>query len=454
MTLGQQQHQKQAMALGQEQLQGLAMLMKSLPELRAEVYAELERNPVIESVSNPLETPLSEVERRSRETDEPEPDYPEEDRYSSVEQASRSADEDYLERRQAFFDNQVSEETLQQHLVNQLPLSPIPAEDHPLAEVLIGDLDANGYYKGSLPDVAMVFQKSVAEVETLLAQIREFDPPGCGARDLRECYLAQTDAIDDVVMRERVRKLLVDRFDSLAAECAADPQLVAALKLMNGTPGRIFPNEKDRVEYVNPEITAAKRGEKWVPLMDERSVPEFRFSKQYLRILNDPNATAEAKAFVQEKLAAAKALKASIENRRSTISTVAEVIFERQQDFFEQGFKALKPMTEASVAEELGVADTTVSRAVRDKYVATPKGTIELRRFFTTAVKNAAGDEISQEAVLTALKALIDREDPHAPLSDEKLSSELKRSGHAVARRTIAKYRDKLGIPPASKRKT
>ena len=451
--------QRQVQTLAPHMMQGIRLLAKSLPELRAEIAAEMERNPAIEDVDHPLETSLSEVERR-RDEDSPEPDYPEDDF-----EPGRNFDEEAAERRQSFFDSQVKVETLQEHLLSQLPLSDIPREDWPVVETLVGDLDASGYYKGSVADAMMAFGKSEAEIAALLAKVMEFDPPGCGARTVRECLLAQMDSLYDSPYEDDVRKIVENHLGDLEAgrigtvEKAlglTHAQLAAALKelrTLDGRPGRQYPSERERVEYVNPEVHAVKRDGRWIALTDERSLPEIRLSSAFRRMLEDPAQSAETKAYVRERIAAAEAFREAVAHRQQTVQSIAQTIFDRQQDFFEHGFGALKPLTELEVAEAVGVHGTTVSRTVRDKYAETPQGTVELRRFFVTGVKTAGGEVLSQDAVLEKLREIVDGEKASAPLSDEKIAAALKEAGYPVARRTVAKYRDRLGLPGASARK-
>ena len=459
MPLSLDQRQRQSQTISPRQLMQVKMLARSLPELRAAIIAEMATNPAIEDFDHPLETPLSEVERRSEEGVEP--DYPEEDF-----EPGRNYDEEAAERRQAFFDNQVKEETLQEHLVAQLPLSDIPKDDWPMAEVLIGDLDDKGYYKGSVADVAMAYERPESDVVATLALIRELDPPGCGARDVRECLLAQLGAIADKSLRDVVRRIVDGHLEDSAAgrlgevakslgvgdeRCRA---ALAALRTLDARPGRQYPSERERVEYVNPEIHAVRRNGRWVAETDARSLPEIRLSPRFVGLLKDPNQSAETKAYVNERIEAAKAFIETIARRQKTVASIANYIFDRQQDFFTGGLAALKPLTEPEVAKAVGVHGTTVSRTVRDKYASTPKGTVELRRFFATGVKTGAGGMVSQDAVLAALREVIGEEDAEKPLSDEKISERLKAKGFTVARRTVAKYRDKLGIPGASERGT
>ena len=459
LDLGQSLRQKQTLSVSPQQLQGLKLLAKSLPELRAEIFAEMARNPAIEDVERPLETSLDAIEDRNGES-AAEPDYPDEE---SLE--VRNFDEEAAERRQAFFDSQVKEETLQEHLLAQLPTSDVPEADWPLAEVLVGDLDDNGYYKGSIPDTAMSFGRSEAEIAEVLAKVRELDPPGCGARDIRECLLAQVDDIPDAAVRVRVRRIVGSHLGDLAAGrddlirrslgigAGEYEAAVAALRSLDGRPGQRFPNERDRVEYVNPEIHAVKRDGWWIAVTDSRSLPEIKLSKSFTRMLEDPAQTADTKAYVKERIAAAKAFRETVARRQETVASIAQAIFDRQQEFFEGGFRALKPLTELEIADKVGVHGTTVSRTVRNKYAATPQGTVELRQLFATSVKTAAGIEISQRAALDALRAIVDGEDSAAPLSDEKIAERMKAAGIPVARRTVAKYRGLLGIGGVQERR-
>lgn len=451
---------RQTQTLAPHMMQGLKLLAKSLPELRAEISAEMSRNPAIEDVDHPLETVLSEVSRRDNEENR-EPDYPEDDF-----EPNRNYDEEAAERRQHFFDSQIKTETLQEHLLAQLPLSDIPRTDWPLVETLVGDLDDAGYYKGSLPDAEMVFGKTEAEITAILAKIMEFDPPGCGARTVKECLLAQMDSLEDSPYEDDVRAIIEHHLGDLEAGRLAETgkalglteaQLASALKelrSLDGRPGRQYASERERVEYVNPEVHAIKRDGHWFAVTDERSLPDIKLSPSFARLLQDPAQTAETKTYVKERIAAAQAFKEAVFHRQKTVQSIAQAIFDRQQDFFEHGFKALKPLTEVEIAKTVGVHGTTVSRTVRDKYAATPKGTIELRRFFVTGVKTSGGATISQDAVMDALRDIVAAEDKTAPLSDERIAEALKEKGYPVARRTVAKYRDRLGIEGASARKS
>ena len=182
-------------------------------------------------------------------------------------------------------------------------------------------------------------------------------------------------------------------------------------------------------------------------------LPEIRISSKYLRMLSDPSVSADVKSYIRERIAAAKTLREAVEKRQDTVLAIAQAIFDAQSGFFEGGLKALKPLTMQEVADQVGVHLTTVSRTVRDKYASTPKGTVELRRFFVGGVAAEGGGEVSRDTILDRVRAIVAAEDTASPLSDGRISDILKREGFSVARRTVAKYRGMLGICGTSERK-
>ena len=458
MEAGLRQRQSQTMTLAPQLRQGLKMLAMSLPELRSELIAEMARNPVIDDVEPTLEkTTLSEKEREG-EAAESVSDYPEDDNardaayLEGFNRGDSGTDPEAIERRQKFFDNQVSEETLEQHLVAQLAASDIDERDYPLAEMLIGELNDDGMFVGSLPDIVMVSGETEGKIRALLAQIREFDPPGCGATTLAECLGAQLDKIEDPALRSRVAALL-RRLDDVAAGKVDDPEALRALRSLEPRPGRAYRHDARGTEYVNPEVHAVRCADGWEARVDARSLPEIRISSRYMAMLEDPNIAKEDKDYIRERIAAAKALVEAVAHRRDTVAAIAQEIFDRQPGFVTDGLKGLKPMTMQEVADAVGVHHTTVSRTVTGKYASTPKGTVELRRFFSQGIVTDSGEAVIKDRVLDRLKALVEAEDKAHPLSDEKLSELLKGEGFPVARRTVAKYRGLAGIPGTSARR-
>ena len=458
METGLSQGQSQRMTLAPQLRQGLRMLAMSLPELRSELIAEMAKNPVIDDVEPTLErTTISDKESESAAAERTS-DYPEDDNtrdaayLDGFNRGDSGTDPEALERRQKFFENQVHEETLEQHLVSQLAASDVDERDYPLAEMLIGELNEDGMFVGSLPDIVMVSGESEAKVRALLAKIRELDPPGCGATTLAECLGAQLDKIEDPALRQRVSALL-GRLPEIAAGKVDDPEALRALRTLEPRPGRAYRHGARGTEYVNPEVHAVRCADGWEARVDARSIPEIRISSKYLAMLADPNVAAETKSYIRERIAAAKAVVEAVERRRDTITSIAQEIFDRQPGFFADGLKGLKPLTMQEVADAVGVHEATVSRTVNGKYASTPKGVVELRRFFSQGIVTDSGEAVVKDRVLDRLKALVDAEDKAHPLSDERLSALLKGEGFPVARRTVAKYRTLAGIAGASGRR-
>ena len=458
MTGALSQTQSQRQILAPQMRQGIKMLAMSLPELRSELIAEMAKNPVIDDIEPTLEkTTVSERERQLAE-DERVSDYPEDDDIreaaymDGIARGKNGSDPDAMARREKFFENQVREETLEQHLVSQLPASDIEEADYQLAEMLIGELNDDGLFIGSLPDIVMVSGEPESKVRSLLAQIRELDPPGCGATTLAECLSAQLDKIDDPALRARVAQL-IGKLEAVAAGQVEDAEALVALRTLDPRPGRAYRHDVRGTEYVNPEVHAVRCADGWVARVDARSLPEIRISSKYVTMLEDPETTAETKAYIRERIAAANALVDAVAHRRDTIAAIAQEIFDRQPGFFEQGLKGLKPLTMQEVADKLGIHYTTVSRTVNGKYASTPKGVIELRRFFSQGIVTDSGEAVVKDRVLDRLRAMVEAEDKAHPLSDEKLSDMLKGEGFPVARRTVAKYRGLAGIPGTSARR-
>lgn len=467
MALGGELRQKiaQTQTLAPQMRRSLHLLSLSLPELRAEVFQEMAMNPIIDDVSSPIEREtvshqedLCEAEENSYASD-----YTEDD---DIPDTTYTADVDALERRQKFFDSQTQEETLEEHLINQLGYSEIAPEDRALAEILIGELDNNGLFAGSLPDIQMTTGESEAKIRSVLHEITQLDPAGCGATSIKECLLAQIDKLDGSPSQKIVEALIKDHLMNIASgkteviekalqiTPAQYIAALAALRTLDPRPGRAYRRAGHDIAYVNPEVHAVNIGGKWVARVDERSIPEIHISTKYQKLLADPRTDKETKEYIRTRIAAAEGIIDAIERRQETITAIAQAIFDAQPDFFMQGLKGLKPLTMQEIAAKVGVHHTTVSRTVRDKYASTPRGTIELKRFFTQGLVRTDGETIVKEAVIERLMALVAAEDKMNPLSDERLAALLKQEGFPVARRTVAKYRLKAHIPGAIERKT
>lgn len=491
INMSQNQRQVQTQVLAPQMRQALRMLELTALDLRTELQQQMWTNPVIEDVGSSMERNLSSElpeehvsdEISSRELDFT-PDGTAAERTLSADDADRdyylqnlenftatsdngAYDPDVQSRRQAMFDKQVKAETLQEHLQNQITLSDIPDEDLTLAEILVEYIDDDGYFRGSIPDIVMVSGTTETRILDTLARISKFDPIGCGGRDLRECLLFQMDKLEDSPWEDEVRTLIDRHLEDVASHREAlicskleiEPseygKVLSELRKLNPRPGNGFSRNADASIYVRPEIFLSKTDSgKWVVSVTDRDIPEIHISKKYLSMLENPNCSVEAKKFIREKVRAAEQLIEAIEERQETIKRIAQAIVDRQTDVFEnKSMASLKPLTMEQIARKTDVHNATVSRTVRGKYMSTPLGVIELRRFFTAGLTTNSGEAVSNMAVKERIRRIIDEEDGKQPLSDDVISKQLKALGIKCERRTVAKYRESLGIPGATKRR-
>ena len=476
----------QTQTLAPQMRQSLKMLQMTSLDLSAELRQQMQENPVIEDVRDPHEAQLSvaapeDHAGKSAADGDMELDFTPDGAaaenilgaedghldYFLGNMESASGDEEAASRRQRLFDTQCSAETLQEHLLAQVPFADLDEQGRMLAEILISNIADSGMFNGSYPDIMMATGATEQRLEAVRRRILKFDPAGCGWRDPRECLLAQLDKLDDSPWEGEVRKIIAHHLPDVAAHRDAllceklklTPdelaQALAALRVLDPYPGhdKRFVPATDRPEYVHAEIHAVKKDDRWTAVVETRDLPDIRISPRYLKMLDDPNTSEEARAYVRERVRAAEALIEAVERRQDTIRNIAQEIIDAQPDFFEKGFSALRPLTMQTVADKVGVHGTTVSRTVNDKYMTTPFGTVELRRFFTSGLATDMGGQMSKVAVQDRLKALVDAEDKAHPLSDDRLAALLKAEGIAIARRTVATYRNELKIPGTSERK-
>lgn len=460
----------QTQSLTARQLLGVKLLHLSLPQLRAALYEEMANNPCVEGIESTLEkTTISERERESQRLDDASGggDYPEEDFSPEFGTASViTRDEEVDERRQRFFDLQTKEETLEEHLTAQLPTSDIPERLLPLAEILIGELDERGMFVGSVADIMMVSGESEKEIDAVRHQIMQLDPPGCCAKTARECLLAQIDKLDHSPFQSDVRELIENHLEDIAAGNLAKilhatgmsleryRDALEELRTLEPHPGRAYSHAGKSPTYVNPEVHFVKTADGWRACVDDRSLPDIHISPKYEKMLLSPRESPETKAYIRERIAKINNLLEAIENRQKTIELIAQAIIDAQPGFFENGLKGLRPLTMQQIADKVGVHYATVSRTVNDKYASTPKGTIELKKFFPHGIVADNGEQVTQDAVSSRIKELIEGEDKSKPLSDDLIARKLSAEGLTVARRTVAKYRLRLKIPGAAVRRS
>jgi RNA polymerase sigma-54 factor len=299
------------------------------------------------------------------------------------------------------------------------------------------------------------------DFQRMLALIQSFSPRGVGARDLRECLLIQLQregresSLEYRIVSEHMEDLGRRRFPEIARRMGISVEEVqtAANKIarLNPRPGQVFAAAPQN--YVLPDVTVEKVDGDYQVILNNEQIPHLRISNIYKDIIAQGNNGAEVKDYVRDKIRSGKFLIRSIHQRQQTISNIAHQIVSRQRDFFEHGPSHLKPMTMAEVADAVGVHETTVSRAVSGKYMATPQGIFEMKYFFTSGYQTATGESMSNTSVKEAILDLVKHEDGNAPLSDQQLVEILTERGIPIARRTVAKYRTELNILPSHMRR-
>ena len=470
------QQQRQVMTLAPQLRQSLEMLQMPVMELRAAILKEMAVNPTIDDVKDPTEALLSEVQPdppQEHPTDEGLDFDPDVDAILRQDDEWRDyflqgmenapSNEDAEEKRQYLFDSIRQEDSLQDHLMKQLVLTEISPEDRELAVMLIGNINDDGYFTGSLPDIIMVTGRSEHDVVKVLKVIQSFDPPGVGARTLRESLLQQLTLVEDSPWEDEAR-LLIDKYleklgdrdesflcKALALNRDELAHVIALVRSLNPRPGRAF--ESEVTEYVEPEVFVTWEKGRFVARVDNGQLPHIRISTHYRKLLEDENVSAETKSYIRERIRAGAFLIRSIHQRQETIRKIAQEIVDAQTEFLHKGIEALRPMTMAEVAKKVGVHETTVSRTVANKYMRTPVGLFEMKFFFTPGLKGKDGVAVSNKAVQDQIMRIVQAEDPTAPLSDQAIEEKLAEQGITVARRTIAKYRGILKIPPSHKRR-
>jgi RNA polymerase sigma-54 factor len=329
-----------------------------------------------------------------------------------------------------------------------------------VAEYIIDELDGSGFLYDDLETIAATLKVDVAIVEKALAVVQSLDPPGIAARDLRECLLLQLrrKGLGDSV----AARLVSECFDELAAKKTDQARrklgvslddlraAIVEIRRLDLKP-RTDPAQDD-AGYITPDLLVEEVDGRYAVMLNDQDVPRVRISPTY-RVMLSTNASADEREFINKKLKAARWIVQSVENRRRTMVKVMESILRAQRGFFDKGESAMKPLTLQQVADDVGMHESTVSRVTRGKYVQTPRGTFELKYFFWSGVPTSDGQEVASEAVRSAIRDIIRKEDKRRPLSDQKIADELRRMGFHISRRAVAKYRDQMRLGRAGFRK-
>ncbi len=373
-----------------------------------------------------------------------------------------------LEDLPSFEANMVKKEDLFDRLFDQLAGLRMNDADRRIAELIIGNLDDDGYLK--LADVdgdPLIRLCNEADVPMsvgtkMLRRIQHLDPVGCGSRDLLECLLIQVQLMKDpaatllqTMIKKHMKLLESKNLPAIARDLKIPlDEVIAATKLLgklDPKPGRNYSGEE--AQHITPDVFIHKVGDDYHVVLNDDGLSKLRVSDAYRRALRNGALNPKQKEFVQEKMRSAQWLLRSIQQRQRTIHKVTESIVKFQRDFFDKGIAFLKPLILRDVAEDIGMHESTVSRVTTSKYVHTPQGIFELKYFFNSSIARTGGDDIASEAVKNHIKQLVSTENAKNPYSDQKIVELLKAQGIEIARRTVAKYREVLGVLPSSKRK-
>jgi RNA polymerase sigma-54 factor len=472
--LGMHLTQQQKLVMTQQLQQAIKLLQLGQMELAASIEEELTKNPTLEEIPGTEDRPMSDAEMKLNEKALQQERDDSEQRNGSDENIDW---EKFIEAQRddrgarngptaGHYDDLPPIETtlsttigLVEHLSSQIGTQLCTDAERRSAVVMIMNLNEHGWLECTLDYVAEEAEADMDDVEGALMIVQALDPIGCGALDLKDCLIIQVkhrwpeDPFFPEIVQNHLEHFESRNYSAVARAMDMDMEDVLEyhkmLRECDPWPARPFIEDSD--QYITPDIEVVKVGGEWKILQGDDGLPRLRVSDKYLQMLQDDNK--EDKKFVEERLKAAKFLVESIFKRQRTIYKVMEAILRRQRDFFEHGAEWLRPMVLRDIADEIGVHESTVSRATSNKYVQCPHGIFELKYFFNAAIKRTTGGDLGSEAVKEKIRRLISDEDKDNPYSDSGLAKMLKTHSIKIARRTVAKYREAMGILPSTQRK-
>jgi RNA polymerase sigma-54 factor len=482
LEIRQQLKMSQQLVMTPQLQQAIKLLQLSRLELVDLVRQELEENPILEETSDQAldeEDGLPEGERSDDSIGE---ELPVQDSIPEVSGESEGlADIDWQSYLEGYSiggttaDNYEEDEdrpsyeslltkgtSLAEHLLWQLGLSRIHPRDCHIATELIGNIDEDGYLKVPLEEISEAVSANVNDVERILNLVQKFDPAGVGARSLQECLLIQVrqldmqDSLVEIMLRDHIDSIEARRFNVIAKELeiAVDDVLAAIrfISTLDPHPGRAYGQED--VHYVLPDIFVHRIGDEYVVTLNDEGLPNLRINSFYRSALSGGKAVdSKTGEYIQEKMRGAVWLIKSIHQRQRMIYKVTKSIVKFQKDFFDRGIDYLMPLVLRDVAEDIEMHESTISRVTTNKYVQTPQGLYELKYFFNSSINTTGGDSIASESVKSRIKEIVAEENPKKPFSDQKIVELLEKKGISIARRTVTKYREMIGIRSSSERK-
>lgn len=483
------QRQTQSLVLAPQLRQSLKILQVAALDLRSVIQEELQSNPALEEL--PMEGMSLDHEDNGSNGDS---DQPHEDGASPPEEASSSkGDEmdfskefeiltkldddwrDYMaqaggnqpftsedaEKRQHFFDSLVSETSLQEHLMRQAELADVSESVMNATRYLVGSLDDRGFLTQTANDVALQTGLPLDAVQQAVALLKGLEPPGIGAADLQECLLLQlaakgrSDSLASRIVRDQFALLVRRRIPEIARKLGVSmddvQNAIQEIGTLDPAPGRRFADDNNRV--VVPDVTVEKDGDEWKIHLNSDYIPRLRISSTYKEMIAKGSLNKQERDYLRERMRSGRFLINSIEQRQQTIERITREILRVQEEFFEHGISKLRPLTMTQIADAVGVHETTVSRAIANKYIKTPHGVFEFKFFFTPGYQADSGAAVSNTSVKEMINDLVEMEDRSSPLSDQEIVAKLEEKGIKIARRTVAKYREELGLLPSNLRR-
>jgi RNA polymerase sigma-54 factor len=483
MALRQTMNLSQNLVITPQLQQAIKLLQMSRLELETQVRNELEENPILEeaeilkeedfqrtkeaetqTASENAETPVDATASENVQDPQKQDEFEWESYLETQHKAPREASSGQEEIMN--YENIISStQTLHEHIYWQVKMAGFSENESLAADAIIAHIDDDGYLKVPLEQIAEEEKIDIGDLEDALSLIHEFDPPGVGARDLKECLLIQAKLLEEdtndlvSLINNHLKDLEKKNYEAIAKGLNRSmEEVIEICKIiyaMEPKPGRGYSGND--THYVTPDVYVYKVGDDYVVSLNEDGLPKLKISNFYKNMLKggaNPTGDQKASEYIQEKLKSAVWLIKSIHQRQRTIYKVTESIVKHQRDFFEKGASALKPMVLRDIANDIGMHESTVSRVTTAKYVHTPQGIYELKYFFNSGISSSdGGEELASESVKLKLKEIVSKEDPKKPLSDQKLVELLRKEGIDIARRTVAKYRDVLKILPSSQRK-
>ena len=474
MKQGLQLRLSQQLAMTPQLQQAIRLLQLSTLELQQELQQALESNPLLEQIDTHEEIDTRETQDSETldtadalEQKEMPEELPLDASWDTIYTAGTPSGTsgDYIDDELPVYQGETTQ-TLQDYLMWQVELTPFSDTDRAIATSIVEAVDETGYLTVPLEDILESMgdeEIDIDEVEAVLKRIQRFDPVGVAAKDLRDCLLIQLSQFDKTTpWLEEARLIISDHLDLLANHDFRTLMRVTRLKedvlkeavnliqSLDPRPGQSI--QTGEPEYVIPDVLVRKHNGHWTVELNSDSIPRLQINQHYASMCNNARNDGDSQ-FIRSNLQDAKWLIKSLESRNDTLLRVSRCIVEQQQAFFEQGEEYMKPMVLADIAQAVEMHESTISRVTTQKYLHSPRGIFELKYFFSSHVNTEGGGEASSTAIRALVKKLIAAENPAKPLSDSKLTSLLSEQGIMVARRTVAKYRESLSIPPSNQRK-